>query len=152
GYLGVTSDLTILGKAMGGGVPLSVFGGRRDLMAVVSPLGKVVHTGTYNAYLILILAAHAFLDPLAPGDFFPRLPGLHQRLYAGLQEAFDAAGLPVRVQGIGARFGMYFGLDPKTEVTRYRQAARFDRKMLNAFCREMHQRGIYVNPAWHHGL
>ncbi len=152
GYLGVTPDLTILGKAVGGGVPLSVFGGRRELMSVVAPVGRAVHTGTYNAHLIPILAAHAFLDTIAEDGFYEHLLGLSARLYDGLQQAFDEAGLPVRVQGVGARCGLYFGLDPKTEVTRYRQAAKFDKAMMNRFCREMHQRGVYVNPAWHHGL
>ncbi|HVC33371.1 MAG TPA: aspartate aminotransferase family protein, partial [Chloroflexota bacterium] len=152
GYLGVTPDLSTLGKAIGGGVPLSVFGGRRELMSVVSPLGPAIHTGTYNAHLIPMLAAHAFLDTIAREGFYDHLLGLHERLYAGLRQAFAEAGLPVRVQGVGARCGLYFGLDPRVEVTRYRQAARLDKKMMNAFCREMHRRNVYVNPAWHHGL
>jgi glutamate-1-semialdehyde 2,1-aminomutase len=152
GSLGIVPDLSILGKAVGGGVPLSVFGGRRDLMSVVAPLGPAVHTGTYNAHLIPILAAHAFLDVIGEASFYPDLLGLHEQLYAGLRDAFAQARLPVRVQGIGARFGMYFGLDPSVEVTTYRQAARFDRRLLNDFCREMYARGVYVNPAWHHGL
>lgn len=152
GYLGVTPDLTLLGKAIGGGVPLSVIGGRRDLMEVVAPIGRAVHTGTYNAHLIPILAAHAFLDTIGREDFYPRLLDLSTRLHTGLQRAFDAAGLPVRVQGIGARCGLYFGLDPRVPVTGYAQAARLDRPMMHAFCREMDRRGIYVNPAWHHGL
>jgi len=152
GYLGVTPDLSTLGKAIGGGVPLSVFGGRRELMSVVSPLGPAIHTGTYNAHLIPMLAAHAFLDTIAREGFYDHLLGLHERLYAGLRQAFAEAGLPVRVQGVGARCGLYFGLDPRVEVTRYRQAARLDKKMMHAFCREMHRRNVYVNPAWHHGV
>ena len=152
GYLGVTPDLTVLGKAIAGGIPLSVFGGRRDLMSVVSPLGGAVHTGTYNAHLIPILAAHAFLDTIAEEGFWEHLLGIHQRLYTGLQRAFDEAELPVRVQGVGARFGLFFGLDPRIEVTSYRQGARLDKTMMNQFCLEMYQRGMYVNPAWHHGL
>jgi len=152
GYLGVTPDLCALGKAVGGGVPLSVFGGRRELMSAVSPLGPAIHTGTYNAHLIPIMAAHAFLDTIAEPGFYPHLLGIHEQLYAGLRRAFAEAGLPVRVQGVGARFALYFGLDPDVEVTTYHQAARLDRSMLNAFCREMDRRGVYVNPAWHHGL
>jgi len=152
GALGVTPDLSILGKAVAGGVPLSVFGGRREIMEVVSPLGPAVHTGTYNAHLIPILAAHAFLDVIQDASFYPDLLERHERLYAGLQSAFDGARLPVRVQGVGARFGMYFGLDPKIAVTNYRQAAGFDRRLLQLYCAEMYRRGVYVNPAWHHGL
>lgn len=152
GYYGVTPDLSTLGKAIGGGVPLSVFGGRRELMSVVTPLGKAVHTGTYNAHSIPVLAAHAFLDAVEEDGFWEHFLGIHERLYAGLREAFRRARLPVRVQGVGARFAFYFGLDPDREVTTYAQAAKFDREMLNRFAREMHARGIYVNPAWHHGL
>jgi len=151
-YYGVTPDLSTLGKAIGGGVPLSVFGGRRELMSVVTPLGKAVHTGTYNAHSIPVLAAHAFLDALEEDGFWEHFLGVHERLYNGLREAFRRAGLPVRVQGVGARFAFYFGLDPDREVTTYAQAAKFDRDMLNRFAREMHERGVYVNPAWHHGL
>lgn len=152
GYLGITPDLATLGKAVGGGVPLSVFGGRRELMSVVAPLGRAVHTGTYNAHLIQMLAAHAFLDVIAEPGFWPHVLGLHERLYAGLRQAFADAELPVRVQGVGARFAMYFGLDPAVEVTSYRQAASWDRDLFNHFCRAMHERGVYVNPAWHHGI
>jgi len=152
GHLGVTPDLCTIGKAIGGGVPLSAFGGRRELMGVVTPLGPAAHTGTYNAHLIPILAAHAFLDAIAEEGFWERLLGLHARLYAGLDGAFRRAGLPVRVQGVGARFGLYFGLDPDRPVESYRQAAGLDRRMMDAFGREMLDRGVYFNPAWHHGI
>jgi glutamate-1-semialdehyde 2,1-aminomutase len=152
GYLGVTPDLATLGKALGGGVPLSAFGGRRELMDLVAPRGPAVHTGTYNAHLIPILAAHAFLDTISEVRFYERLLGSHERLYCGLRVAFAAAGLPVRVQGVGARFGLYFGLDPERAVTTYRDATSIDKVMQHAFCREMDTRGVYVAPAWHHGL
>ena len=58
----------------------------------------------------------------------------------------------MRVQGVGARFGLYFGLDPERAVTTYRDAASIDKVMQHAFCREMDTRGVYVAPAWHHGL
>ena len=152
GYLGVTPDLCTLGKAIGGGVPLSAFGGRRELMGVVTPLGPAAHTGTYNAHLIPVLAAHAFLDAIEEEGFWEHLLGLHARLYAGLEVAFRRAGLPVRVQGIGARFGLYFGLGPDRPVGTYRRAAGLDRRMMDAFGREMLARGVYFNPAWHHGI
>lgn len=152
GFLGVTPDLCTLGKAIGGGLPLSVFGGRRELMAHVAPVGKAVHTGTYNAHLIPTMAAHAFLDVASGTGFYERLLSLCERLHEGLRHAFDAADLPVRVQGVGARFALYFGLDPHREVTGYRQAAGYDRAMLLAFCREMDTRGVHVSPAWHHGI
>jgi glutamate-1-semialdehyde 2,1-aminomutase len=152
GHLGVTPDLCTLGKAIGGGLPLSAFGGRRELMAVVTPLGSAAHTGTYNAHLIPVMAAHAFLDESEREGFWEELLALHERLYAGLDRAFRRAGLPVRVQGVGARFGLYFGLDPDRPVVTYRQATGLDRRMMDAFGREMIERGVYFNPAWHHGI
>lgn len=149
---GVTPDLTALGKAVAGGVPLSVFGGRRDVMSIVSPLGPAVHTGTYNAHLIPVLAAHAFLDTIGRPEFWPNLLATHERLYRGLDDAFRRAGVPIRVQGVGARFALYFGLDPATRVTAYARAATFDREMQLRFSREMLDRGVYVNPVWHHGV
>ncbi len=152
GYLGVTPDLSVVGKAIGGGLPFSVFGGQRDLMSVVSPLGRAVHTGTYNANLVPVMAAHAFLDTIGEPGFYAHLLSLHERLYTGLRTAFSAAKLPVRVQGVGARFGLFFGMDPDQEVRNYRQAAGQDKLLLDLFCRAMYERGIFVAPAWHHGL
>ena len=152
GYLGVTPDLSVVGKAIGGGVPLSVFGGRRDLMAVVSPLGPAVHTGTFNAHSISIAAAHAFLDVIAQPDVFPHLLRISDRLGDGLRGGFDAAGLDVRVQWVGARMGLYFGCDPDVEVTSYRQVAGMDLTLRNAFCAAMHRHGVFVAPVWHHGV
>ena len=152
GYLGVTPDLSIVGKAIGGGVPLSVLGGRRDLMQTLSPVGPAVHTGTYNANLVPVLASLAFLETIGEEGFFEALIGLHDRLIAGLRDAFAGAGLAVRVQGVGARFGMYFSLPPDEEVRSYAQASRHDKTRFQAFCRFMHERGIYCAPAWHHGV
>ncbi len=152
GYLGVTPDLSVLGKAVGGGVPLSVFGGKEELMSLVAPLGRAMHTGTYNAHLVPVLAAHAFLDAVGDDGFFERLIGLHERLEGGLGRAFSEAGLPVRVQGVGTRFGMHFGSDPDVEIEGWRQAAGLDWGAMGAFCQEMDRRSVYVNPAWHHGI
>jgi glutamate-1-semialdehyde 2,1-aminomutase len=152
GYLGVTPDLSIVGKAIGGGLPLSVLGGRRDLMQTLSPVGPAVHTGTYSANLVPVLASLAFLEVIAKDGFFKDLIGVHDRLIAGLRAAFAEAGLAVRVQGVGARFGMYFGLPPDEEVWSYGQASRHDQTQFQQFCRLMHGRRVYCAPAWHHGV
>ena len=152
GHLGVTPDLATVGKALGGGVPLSAFGGRAELMDHLTPVGRAVHTGTYNAHPIPVAGAHAFLDIAGDPAFYPELLSRCDHLYAGLRDAFGSAGLPVRVQGHGARFAMYFGLDPEQEVTSYRQAAGYDREVQRAWCREMGGRGVYTTPVWHHGI
>jgi glutamate-1-semialdehyde 2,1-aminomutase len=149
GYLGVTPDLCTLGKALGGGTALSAFAGRRDVMNAVSPNGTAVHSGTFNAHLVPILAANAFLDEIARPTFWSHLDALESLLYPGLREAFRAAGLPVWVQAVGARFSLLFGLEQ--EPTTYREAARYDRDMALRFFAAALEQGVYFHSAWHHG-
>ncbi len=150
GHLGVTPDLCTLGKALGGGTVLSAFAGRREVMDAVAPRGAAVHSGTFNAHLIPILAANAFLDEIARPEFWAHLERLDTALYAGLRDAFKRAGLPVRVQALGARFSLLFGL---TEEPRsYRQAARFDREMAKRFFAAGLEEGVYFHFGWHHGI
>ena len=150
GYLGVTPDLCTLGKALGGGTALSAFAGRREVMNAVSPTGKAVHSGTFNAHLIPILAADAFLDEIVEPEFWSHLERLENLLYPGMREAFRQAGLPVWVQAVGARFSLLFGLEE--EPTTYREAARYDRDMALRFFAAALEQGVYFHSAWHHGM
>lgn len=150
GHFGVTPDLSTLGKALGGGTALSAFVGSRAVMSAVSPLGGAVHSGTFNAHPIAILAAGAFLDIIRGPDFWPKLDRLGKHFYAGLNDAFERAGLPVWVQGIGNRFCLLFGVDQ--EPTNYRQAARADKALANRFYAAALDEGVYFHPMWHHGF
>lgn len=149
GLLGVTPDLCTLGKALGGGTPLSAFLGRREIMSTIGPLGSVMHSGTYNAHLIPILAAHAFLDEITRPDFYPHVLALSERLMNGISEVIARLGLKARVQGLGARFGILFGIDE--DVADYRQAAQRDRAMEQRFYAACLRHGVYVLGI-HHGL
>jgi glutamate-1-semialdehyde 2,1-aminomutase len=150
GYFDVTPDLCTLGKALGGGTALSAFVGRRAVMEAVAPSGPAVHSGTFNAHLIPILAAGAFLELVAEPAFWSHLASLEAFFYAGLREAFGRAGLPVWVQALGARFSLLFGL--KREPASYREAARFDREMARRFYAAALEAGVYFHYAWHHGF
>jgi glutamate-1-semialdehyde 2,1-aminomutase len=150
GYLGVTPDLCTLGKALGGGTALSAFAGRREVMDAISPRGPVVHSGTFNAHLIPILAANAFLDEIGQPEFWANLKRLESAFYPALRDVFERAGLHVWVQALGARFSLLFGLDE--EPTSYRQAARFDRDMARRFFGAAMDEGVYFHYAWHHGF
>ena len=125
GHLGVTPDLCTLGKCLGGGTPLSAFAGRAEIMEACAPIGKGVHSGTYNAHPIPILAADAFLDVVASPAFWDDMRGKEDLFYPGLREAFARAGVPVWVQATGARFNLLFGLE--AEPRTYREAARCNR-------------------------
>lgn len=150
GYYGVTPDLCTLGKALGGGTVLSAFAGRREVMDALAPRGGAVHSGTFNAHLIPILAANAFLDEIAAPGFWAHLERLETILYPGLRDAFKRAGLPVRVQALGNRFSLLFGLDE--EARRYRDTARSDRELARRFYAAVLEEGVYLNFGWHHGI
>jgi glutamate-1-semialdehyde 2,1-aminomutase len=151
GYLGVTPDLCTLGKAIGaGGAPLSVFGGKKEIMQHLRPLGNAQHSGTYNGHLSAIMAGLAALEEISAPGFYDHMYALADHLYSGLAEIFTRSQLTIRVQGIGARFGLYFGIDE--EVTDYRIAAHNDHDLAAKFHKAVHQEGVYMVPFSHHGF
>jgi glutamate-1-semialdehyde 2,1-aminomutase len=152
GYLGVTPDLCTLGKALGGGVPLSAFAGKREIMSQVAPLGKTMHSGTYNANLVNILPGLAFMDEISKSTFYPRLLARCERLYAGMDAAFQRAGLQARAQGLGARFGVCFGAGAEGPFNSGRDAARQDWKMGTRFYQAATERGLFFQGMRHHGI
>src|SRR6185503_11535087 len=110
-YLGVMPDLCTLGKAVGGGYPLSAFGGRRDVMEKLTPTGDCQHSGTYNGHPVVVAAALAAVTAYTQPGFYDHINALAGRLYDGLNALFVRAGVRAQVQGLGARFGVYFGID-----------------------------------------
>jgi glutamate-1-semialdehyde 2,1-aminomutase len=150
GYLGVTPDLCTLGKAIGGGLPLSAFAGSREVMGAVSPLGGAVHSGTFNAHSLPILAANAFLKLAEQPEFWAHFQRLEQQLYPALRDIFDRAGLPVQVQAIGNRFCLNYGLE--TEPTSYRDSMKYDRALADRFTAAAQDEGVYFHSLWHSGL
>lgn len=144
-------DMAILGKAVGGGMPISAFMGRREIMETCTPVGPALHSGTYNAPPVLVAAIGAFLDQVSRPDFYPELLDTSERFYQGLREIMDRRGLQAWVQGIGARFGLLFGLE--SEPHDYRDIAKQDMDMMRRFHLACLERGVYlhyVSP--HHGL
>src|SRR5690606_28354529 len=105
-----------------------------DLMGAISA-GRAAHSGTYSGHLLGVAAASATLETLQEPGFYDRLNADADWFYANLQEVFDRAGLAARVQGVGARFGIYFGVDPSTPILTYAQAAAHDSAQYNRFIR-----------------
>jgi glutamate-1-semialdehyde 2,1-aminomutase len=147
---GVTPDMTTLGKTLGGGTALSAFVGSRDVMSSVAPLGRSVHSGTYNAHLIPVMAGLAFLDVATDPDFYPGLRRLEEAFYPELQAIFDRAGLPVLLQEKGARFSLLFGLE--RPPVRYRDLLAHDTATATRFYGLALEEGVYFNASWHHGF
>jgi len=150
GYLGVTPDLCTLGKAIGGGLPLSAFAGSREVMGAVSPLGGAVHSGTFNAHPLPVLAANAFLKIAEQPTFWEHFERLQERLYPGLREIFARTGLPVQVHAIGNRFCLNYGLEE--EPRSYRDSMRYDRDLAARFAVAAQETGVYFHTLWHSGL
>jgi glutamate-1-semialdehyde 2,1-aminomutase len=153
-YLQTTPDLCTLGKAVGGGLPLSVFGGRRDIMQHLMPEGNCQHSGTYNGHPLAVAAALAAVTAYRQPGFYDYLHALGERLFGGLNGILDRQQVPGRVQGLGARFGIYFGVTGA--VRSYRDAVRHDRQKMLQFVAAAIGRGVYFHDyggaACHHGF
>ena len=149
-YLGITPDLCVLGKAFGGGMPISAIAGRREVMRHLRPEGQSEHSGTYLAHLTTVLAARAALEEYCRPGFYERLAAVGEHFYTGFQQIIDRSSLPVRLQHVGPRFGMYFGLEQ--EVTNFRQAAAQDHRLLHVFIAGCIKRGVYFHVSPHHGF
>jgi glutamate-1-semialdehyde 2,1-aminomutase len=121
---GVKADLVTLAKAIGGGVPVGAFGGRRDLMEMVSPLGPMVHFGTYNANPLGMAAGLACLTKVMTDDTYEEMTRLATRLADGQREIVGTLGIPAYVVQVKTLGGIFLGL---TEQPRnFREAARSD--------------------------
>jgi len=150
---GVMPDLCTLGKAIGGGAPLSLFGGRREIMEHIAPLGNAQHSGTYNGHLLEIMAGNAFLDLILEPGFYKDLLRRCDRLYEGMNEIMARLGFPGRVQGKGARFSFLFGPVAEKEVLRnYSDLLDNQWELLDRFYSACLHHGIYIHTMHHHGI
>ena len=142
---GVTPDLMVLGKVLGGGMPLAAFGGRRALMEHVAPAGPVYQAGTYAAHPLSVAAALAVLDALdADPGMYARLEVAGERIVHGLGEAAVRAGVPLQVQRVGSMWTPFFSPAP---VRSWDDAGAVDTRRYAAFFRGMLRRGILLPPS-----
>ena len=147
-YFDVVPDLCTIGKSVAGGFPISVFGGKREYMNHVRPLGNVEHSGTYNGHLIPVMAALACLEEISSPGFYDHIYKIADRLYKGFDKIFAEYHLG-RIQGLGARFGMYF--DVYEEVTNYRIAAKNNKEKKYRFINTAIKNGVLLFGK-HHGF
>jgi glutamate-1-semialdehyde 2,1-aminomutase len=146
-YLGITPDLSCLSKALGGGMPISAIAGKREVMSVLTPYGKTVISSTYTGHLISIMGAVAALEEIGKPDFYKRLNALSDRLYSGINEILNRRKVKAVCQGLGARFGMFFGLD-ELPIMDFRKAVRqYDVEASQKFVRLCFERGLYFRDA-----
>jgi glutamate-1-semialdehyde 2,1-aminomutase len=141
--LGVTPDLTIMGKIVGGGLPAAAYGGRRDVMEQVAPAGDVYQAGTLSGNPLAVAAGLVTLRRLDQ-EAYRRLEGLTERLAAGLREAAASAGRGLRVQSVPGLLTPFFTGGP---VRDYTAAAACDQVAYGAWCRGLLERGVYPPAA-----
>ena len=145
GCFGVTPDLVLLGKALGGGMPIAAFGGRADLMARIAPEGPVYQAGTYAAHPLSIAAALAVMDTL-DGDpgLWGRLEAAGARLATGLESLARTVDAAVQVQRAGSMWTLFFSPRP---VRSWDDAESVDRDRYATFFRGMLARGVLLPPS-----
>ncbi len=144
GHYGIKPDLITLGKVMGGGLPAAAFGGRRDIMQCLAPLGPVYQAGTLSGNPVAVAAGMATLKlVLAPG-FYDRLAKLAKQLTDGLASSAKKHGIPFCAQSIGGMFGVYFS---KTVPTSYIEVMASDKAAFNRFFHAMLGAGVYLAPS-----
>lgn len=139
--LGIRPDLTTLGKIVGGGMPIGVYGGRADILDHVLPAGKVFQAGTLSGNPVAAAAGIATLQTLRDEPPYAKLETLSARLATGLDAAASAAGLPHTVARAGSMMTLFFNPDP---VTDWDVAARCDRSRFARYFWGLIDRGVYM--------
>jgi len=144
--LGVTPDLTTLGKVIGGGLPIAAYGGRRDLMERVAPAGPVYQAGTLSGNPLAVAAGRAALTELQRdgGAAYDRLEALGARLEAGMKQAAAKHGIPVTLQRQGSMVGLFFTEGP---VVRSAGVDASDRKRFARVFHRLLADGIHLPPS-----
>lgn len=145
GYYGIEADLTTLGKVLGGGMPVGAFGGKRDIMEQISPLGPVYQAGTLSGNPVAMAAGLATLELIAAEGFYEPLFAKTTALCEGMQAAADEAGVPFTTNHAGSMFGVFFTTEE--HVTRYDQVINSNTEAFNSFFHGMLDHGVNLAPA-----
>jgi glutamate-1-semialdehyde 2,1-aminomutase len=141
---GFEPDITVMGKVIGGGMPLAAFGGKRAVMEQLAPLGPVYQAGTLSGNPVATACGLATLREVRKPGFYEALGAKTQKLMAGLQGAADQVGVPFSVDSEGGMFGFFlFDALPQN----YAKVMTTDNKRFNALFHGMLDRGVYFAPA-----
>ena len=141
---GITPDLTTMGKVIGGGMPLAAFGGRKDIMECISPLGGVYQAGTLSGNPIAVAAGLKTLEIIQREGFYENLTALTQRLANGIAAAAKVHGIEFTADSVGGMFGLYFASHTPQN---YGDMARSNIDGFKRFFHGMLDRGIAFGPS-----
>jgi len=140
----VLPDLTTLGKIIGGGLPVGAFGGRRDIMETVAPLGSTYQAGTLSGNPLAMAAGAATLRVLSEPGVYERLEMLAHAVAACLAESASAAGRPFTLNRVGPMMTLFFCEGP---VRSFAEAKHADTERFAAYWRHMLESGVYLAPS-----
>jgi glutamate-1-semialdehyde 2,1-aminomutase len=140
----IKPDLTTLGKVIGGGLPVGAFGGRKDIMAKLAPLGPVYQAGTLSGNPVAVAAGLTTLKLIQAPGFYAALTASTKKMTDGLVAAAHEAGVKFSAQNVGGMFGVYFRATPPTGCAEVMQC---DKQAFNRFFHAMLDEGIYLAPS-----
>lgn len=141
---GITPDMTTLGKVIGGGLPVGAFGGRKDIMSVLAPLGPVYQAGTLSGNPVAVTAGLTTLKLVQAPGFYEKLTAQTTKLMDGFKQAAQAAGVAFSAQSVGGMFGLYFSAQCPSS---YAEMMLADKNAFNTFFHSMLDSGIYLGPS-----
>jgi glutamate-1-semialdehyde 2,1-aminomutase len=141
---GIRPDLTTLGKVIGGGMPVGAFGGAREIMQHIAPLGAVYQAGTLSGNPVAVAAGLATLTIVERTGFQEAIEATTQALVEGLAAEAKSAGATFSAQSVGSMFGLYFRAAPPTSFAEVMQC---DKDRFNQFFHAMLERGVYLAPS-----
>ena len=143
--LGIDADLITYGKIIGAGLPVGAFGGKREIMECIAPLGKVYQAGTLSGNPLAMIAGFTLLSELKNNpNIYKELAGKTEKINTGLQEVFDAKNIPVQINRMGSMISVHFS---KEEVTDFETAANCDMEMFKKYFHFNLKNGIYLPPS-----
>lgn len=147
GYFGVTPDLTCLGKVIGGGLPVGAFGGKREIMEEIAPVGNVYQAGTLSGNPLAMTSGYATLSELTE-ESYQYFNELGDLLEKGLKEVFAKHSVPITVNRAGSMIGYFLNEGP---VTNFDEANSSDLELFSKMYREMAQEGVFLPPSQFEG-
>ncbi len=145
GRFNITPDLTTFGKVIGGGMPVGSFGGKKEIMQCIAPLGAVYQAGTLSGNPIAMAAGLKTLELISEPGFFDALEAKATKLLSGLQAAADEAGVPFTTNQVGAMFGFFF--NEEKNIRRFAQVTKGNMDHFQKFYHGMLNEGVYLAPS-----
>lgn len=145
GYYNIKPDLTTLGKVIGGGMPVGAFGGKREIMECLAPLGSVYQAGTLSGNPVAMAAGLKTLELIDTPNFYENLTAKTTQLLDGLKEKAQNAGVSLTTNQVGGMFGLFF--TSEKNITSFAQVMKCDQDYFKRFFHAMLQQGVYLAPS-----